>query len=75
MERTAALDDARKKAAVQADLQSSWRKNAKSDGDDARLAHLSKLIDARGAFDRANGAAFDPRSIDRDRELDRDRDE
>lgn len=74
-ERTAALDDARKKAALQADLQSSWRKNAKTDGEDARLAHLAKLIDARGAFDRANGAERDPRSPERDREIDRDRDD
>lgn len=75
VERTAALADARKKAAVQADLQSSWRKNANSEGDDARLAHLAKLIDARGAFDRANGADRDPRTAERDQEFDRDRDE
>jgi hypothetical protein len=74
-ERTAALEDARKKATLQADLQSSWRKHAKADGEDSRLAYLAKLIDARGAFDRANGAAIDLRSPERDRELDRDRDD
>ncbi|MEZ5938383.1 MAG: relaxase/mobilization nuclease domain-containing protein [Hyphomonadaceae bacterium] len=73
-ERSAALEQAQVKAERRDDFLASYRKAAKGGDDDPHLAYLAKLMNARGAFDRARDGGSDPRDVERDREIDRDRD-